>query len=123
MIPPMHQAFLCMQSGKLYYHSNLCNDWDILPEDIDDRDKFLPIPDRRALDLGRPLALDFALQYLPTDIDEVRYFFSRRGAYARFKGLLARRGPLDQWIDFEAKLEERALRMWCDINSIEISDE
>jgi len=31
--------------------------------------------------------------------------------YARFKELLARRNALDEWHDFEAKAEERALRM------------
>jgi hypothetical protein len=29
---------------------------------------------------------------------------------------------LDQWYDFEAKAEESALRMWCDLNSIKVSD-
>jgi hypothetical protein len=119
-----HQAFLCKQSGKLYYHSELCDDdLDSLPDGIDDGDKFLPIPDKRELDLGKPLALDFARQFLSGDFDEVRRFFSRRGAYARFKELLARRNALDQWYDFEAKAEDRALRMWCDLNSIEVSDE
>jgi hypothetical protein len=117
-----HQAFLCKQSGKLYCHSELCDDLDILPEDIDDTEKFLQIPDKRELDLGKPLALDFARQFLPGDFDDVLQFFSRRGAYARFKDLLDRRGVLDQWYDFEAKAEERALRMWCDLNSIEVSD-
>ena len=118
-----HQAFLCKQSGKLYCHSELCDDLDILPDDIDDSEKFLPIPDKRELDLGKPLALDFARQFLPGDFDNVRQFFSGRGAYARFKNLLDRRGVLDQWYDFEAEAEERALRMWCDLNSIEVSDE
>jgi hypothetical protein len=94
-----------------------------LPDDIDDSEKFLQIPDKRELDLGKPLALDFAREFLPDDFDEVRQFFSRRGAYARFKELLDRRGALDQWYDFEAKAEERALRMWCELNSIELSDE
>jgi hypothetical protein len=96
---------------------------DILPDDIDDSEKFLQIPDKRELDLGKPLALDFARQFLPGDFDNVRQFFSGRGAYARFKNLLDRRGVLDQWYDFEAEAEERALRMWCDLNSIEVSDE
>lgn len=117
-----HQAFLSKQSGKLYCHSELCDDLDILPDDVDDSDKFLPIPDKRDLDLGKPLALDFARQFLPGDLDDVRQFFSRRGAYVRFKDLLARRGALDQWSEFEAKAEESALRMWCDLNSIELSD-
>jgi len=118
-----HQAFLCKQSGKLYCHSELGDDLDILPDDIDDNEKFLQIPDRKDLDLGKPLALDFAREFLPDDFDDVRQFFSGRGAYARFKDLLHRRGSLDQWYDFEAKAEERALRMWCELNSIEVSDE
>lgn len=116
-----HQAFLCRQSGKLYCHSELCDDLDILPDDIDDAEKFLPIPHKRDLDLGKPVALNFAGQFLPGDFDDVRQFFSRRGAYARFKDLLERRGALDQWYDFEAKAEDGALRMWCDLHSIEVS--
>ena len=54
-----HQAFLCKQSGKLYCHSELCDDLDILPDDIDDTEKFLQIPDKKELDLGKPLALEF----------------------------------------------------------------
>ena len=117
-----HQAFLCKQSGKLYCHSELCDDLDILPDDIDDSEKFLPIPDKRELDLGKPLALDFARQFLPGDFDDVRQIFSRRGAYAKFKILLDRRGMLDQWYAFEAEAEESALKMWCELNSIEVSD-
>jgi hypothetical protein len=71
----------------------------------------------------KPLALDFTREFLPDDFDDVRQFFSRRGAYAKFKDLLRRRGSLDQWYDFEAKAEERALREWCELNSIEASDE
>ena len=117
-----HQAFLCKQSGKLYCHSELCDDLDILPDDIDDSEKFLPIPDKRELDLGKPLALDFARQFLPGDFDDVRQIFSRRGAYAKFKNLLDRRGMLDQWYAFEAEAEERALKLWCALNSIEVTD-
>ena len=117
-----HQAFLCKQSGKLYCHSELCDDLDILPDDIDDSEKFLPIPDKRELDLEKPLALDFARQFLPGDFDNVRQIFSRKGAYARFKDLLDRRGMLDQWYAFEAEAEESALKMWCELNSIEVSD-
>lgn len=117
-----HQAFLCKQSGKITCHSELADDLDPLPDDVDDPEKFLPIPDKRDLDLGKPLALAFARQFLPRDFDEVRQFFSRRGAYARFKDLLARRGALDQWYDFEANAEESALRLWCEVNSIELGD-
>ena len=117
-----HQAFLCKQSGKLYCHSELCDDLDILPDDIDDTEKFLQIPDKKELDLGKPLALEFTREFLPEDVGDVRQFFSRRGAYARFKELLDQRGALAEWYAFEAKAEERALREWCALNSIEVSD-
>ena len=118
-----HQAFLCKPSGKLYCYSELCDDLDILPDDIDDTEKFLQIPDKKELDLGKPLALEFTREFLPDDFDDVRQFFSRRGAYARFKDLLDQRGALAQWYDFEAKAEERALRLRCELNSIEVGDE
>ncbi len=117
-----HQAFLCKQSGKVYWHSEFSDALDELPDDIDDGDKYIQLPDKRELDLGKQLVLDFAAQFLSDDFDEVRQIFSRRGAYARFKDLLDRRGARDQWYDFEAKAVERGLRMWCDLNSIEIGD-
>jgi hypothetical protein len=117
-----HQAVLCKQTGEIICHSDLADDLDSLPDDVDDTEKFLPIPDKRDLDLGKPLALEFARQFLSDDFDEVRQFFSRRGAYARFKDLLARRGALDRWYAFEADAEEATLRLWCQAHSIELGD-
>src|SRR6476660_2886102 len=57
---------------------------------------------------------------LPDDIDDVRYFFSRRGAYPKFKALLARRSTIDHWHAFEARVTEQTLRDWCALHSIEI---
>ncbi|RWJ00148.1 hypothetical protein [Mesorhizobium sp.] len=117
-----HQACLCKQSGTFYWHSELAGDLDELPDDIDDSDKYVQIPDKKELDLGKPLVLDFARQFLQDDVGDVQEIFSKRGAYARFKDLLQRRGALDQWYAFEANAQERALRMWCDLNSIEVGD-
>jgi hypothetical protein len=117
-----HDAFLCKQSGKIYWHSELLDDVEDLPNDIEDDDKYLRIPDKRTLDLGKPLALDFAREFLPSDFDKVRQIFSRRGAYARFRDLLEHRRMLDRWYDFEAKAEDRALREWCKLNAIELGD-
>jgi hypothetical protein len=91
------------------------------PEDIED-EKYARLPDKRDLDLGKALVLDFADQFLPDDYDRVRDIFSRRGAYARFKDLLTQRGALERWYDFEAKAEEAALRAWCAENDVELSD-
>ncbi|RWF27095.1 MAG: hypothetical protein EOS44_23605 [Mesorhizobium sp.] len=116
------RPFLCKQSGTLYWQSEFTGDLDELPDDIDDRDKYVQIPDKRELELGKPLALDFAREFLPDEVGDVREIFSERGAYARFKDLLQRRGALDQCYDFEANAQERALRMWRDLNSIEVGD-
>src|SRR5262249_3743161 len=108
-----HQAFLCRESGKIYWHSDvsdLAGSDDLdgeLPDDIENDEKYVAIPDKRELDLGKPLAMDFARQFLPKDFSEVRQIFSKRGAYAGFKDLLARKGALDRWYDFEAKAQER----------------
>lgn len=117
------QAFLCKESGALYWRSDLSDELDELPNDIDDSEKYAQIPDKRELDLGTPLALDFARQFLSSDFEDVRRIFSRKGAYASFKNLLVRRGALDRWYDFEAKAQETALRMWCDRNSVDVVDD
>ena len=117
-----HQVFLCKPTGELHWHSDSLEEFDELPDDIDDDEKYIQLPDKRELDLGKQLVFDFAREFLPRDFDEVQRIFSRKGAYARFKDLLVRRGALDQWYAFEEKAEENALRRWCDLNSIEISD-
>ena len=86
-----------------------------LPDDIDDREKYVQIPDKEELDLGKPLVLDFVRQTQPSEMDKVQRIFLAKGAYARFKDLMDRNGALDQWYNFEAKAEEEALRMWCSL--------
>jgi len=120
-----HQAFVCRRTGKIYWRSELgeldeMNDE--LPDDVDDEEKYIAIPDKLELDLGKPLALDFAREWLPGDFDEVRYIFSRKGAYRKFRALLIRRKALDRWYEFESKATERALRDWCALNSIAVVD-
>ena len=51
---------------------------------------------------------------------DVQAFFRRRGAYARFKELLATEGCLEEWYVFEAESTERALREWCHANEIQL---
>jgi hypothetical protein len=83
------------------------------PEDVEDNDRFLPIPHKRDLDLGSTLVMDFATREVPHLHDRIRDIFRRRGAYARFKDLLASNGVLEKWYAFEAEETERALREWC----------
>ena len=116
-----NEAYLDRRSGKIYWHSEFSENHEELPDDIDD-EKYISIPDKRELDLGTPLVLDFAREFLSDDYDEVRHIFSRRGAYRRYKELLVRRGALERWYDFSNKAEEAALRKWCAENGIETSE-
>jgi hypothetical protein len=115
-------AFLCRCSGEIYSHSEIVGEPDELPADIEDDERYVKIPDKRELELGKALVLDFARQVLPDDFHDVQAIFSKRGAYARFKDLLGERGLLDQWYDFEAKATEEAVKAWCETNSIEVAD-
>ena len=115
-----NEAYLDRQSGKIYWHSEFGDNDEELPDDIDD-EKYTAIPDKRELDLGKPLVLDFARGFLPEDYDEVRRIFSRSGAYRRYKDLLVRRGALERWYDFSNKAEEVALREWCAQNGVDLS--
>jgi hypothetical protein len=116
------QAYLCKRTGKLYWHSEDLGDEEELPDDIDDTDKYIPIPDKKELDLGKPLVMDFASQFLPDDLERVRDIFRHRGAYGRFKDLLAHRHAIDQWHKYEAEMEKKALREWCEANAIEVEE-
>ena len=99
-----HQAFLCKQSGKLYWHSVLCDDLDKLPADIDDSEKFLQIPDKRELDLGnrsrwtspvnscRPTSMrfgDFSAAGVPTQGSRICCIEGVRS----INGMISRRKP------------------------------
>ena len=116
-----NEAYLDRQSGKIYWHSEFGDNGEELPNDIDD-EKYISIPDKTELDLGKPLVLDFAREFLSVDYDEVRHIFSQRGAYRRYKDLLVRRGALERWYDFSNKAEEAVLREWCAENGIELSE-
>ena len=113
-----NEAYLDRQSGKIYWHSEFGDNDEKLPDDIDG-EKYIAIPDKKELDLGKALVLDFAREFLPDNYDEVRQIFNRRGAYGRFKDLLVRRGALERWYDFSNKAEEAALREWCAENGID----
>jgi hypothetical protein len=115
-----HSAYLCRKTGEMLWHSELSDELDELPEDIDDAEKYLALPDARDLDLGKPLVMRFAAEEFADHYDEVAAIFSHRGAYRRFRELLTREGALDKWYAFEAAAKEEALREFCAENGVEV---
>lgn len=123
--PNTCEVVLCKETGNIYYRSyvqEIATPEDELPDDIDDEEKYITLPDRREFDLGKQLVFDFAREYLPDDFDDVRDMFGRRGAYQNFKALLNRRDAREKWYEFEAKAIEQALRAWCEDNLIDVTD-
>lgn len=110
-------AFIDMDTGKIYYHSEI-TDIDELPEDID-YGNYIELPHRNELDLGKVIVFDFVQEHIPDDFEKVENIFSREGAYSRFKELLDSKGLLEKWYDFEHKRKEEKLRKWCEDNLIQ----
>jgi hypothetical protein len=116
-----NEAFICRSTGEIYWQSSLMDvDEEKLPDDIEDDEKYLAVPNRRALELGKPLALAFARQFLPENFADVRDIFDRRGAYRKFHSLLRHRNAMDRWYKFEAEATEQALRDWCEANGLDL---
>ena len=93
--PMEHHAYLSLDTGTIYWISELNPLDEEVPEDVETSDRYIPIPHKNDLDLGIDLAL-------------------------RFKELLASEGSLDKWYAFEAESTERALRDWCTANAISV---
>jgi hypothetical protein len=118
--PIEHEAYLCVPTGVIHYHSEFGDNEEPLPDDIEDSEKYLAIPHKNDLDLGKRLALRFADELLSDVVDDVYDIFRRRGAFGRFKSLLERRGMLQQWYEYEEKSRKDALRRWCEDSGIEV---
>ncbi len=109
-------AYVCRDSGKIHRISGDPDELDEeeeVPDNIDDSDKYIPVPDKRDLDLGSHLVFDFTARYLPQHYDQVRDMFRRKGAYGRFKGLLERQDKLQAWHAFSDEQATKALKEWC----------
>lgn len=117
--PDENEAYLCKVTGVIHWHSEYGDNEEELPEDIDS-DRYIAIPHKLDLDLGKHLVRAFVAKFLPEEQHKVRQIFSRRGAYARFKDPLERSGKLQQWYDYEAEAQKVALLEWCEENGIAI---
>jgi hypothetical protein len=118
--PMEHEAYIDRTTGRIYWVSEESEDE--VPDDLEASDQSLAIPHKNDLDLGTSLALRFAAEALPDQCRTIERFFRSRGAYARFKDLVAAEGRLEEWYAFEAKCIETALRKWCDENGVTLND-
>lgn len=120
-LPFENAAYVSRVTGKIWWVSDAYEGDEEIPDDIDDGTLYLAVPHKNDLDLGRSLVFAFADQHLPDDFGRVRSFFSRRGAYARFKDFLEYKGLLERWYEFEREATEKALQRWAHENGFELS--
>ena len=78
--PESHYAYLNKETGELYYTSDM-GDSDVLPDDIED-EKYVAIPDKYELNLGKNLVFEFMSEYLPEESEKVYSIFRHKGAYS-----------------------------------------
>jgi hypothetical protein len=122
--PPLeHAAFVSLDTGAIHWISHTSPpDDEELPDDLDTSDRYIAVPHKNDLGLGRNLALRFVDEHLPGRSATARAIFQHRGAYARFKDLLTAEGHLEKWYAFEAESTKQALRQWCEANRIHLAE-
>lgn len=113
-------AVLCVDTGQILYRSEMGTIDEMEDTDLD-WERCIAIPHKNDLNLGQSLVFEFVETHIPDAYEHVRQFFPSRGAYARFKNLLERKGLLGSWYDFERRREEETLRLWCRDNGIQLS--
>jgi hypothetical protein len=118
--PMEHHAYISLDTGDIHWVSEFNMVDEEVPDDLETSDRYIALPHRSELGLGRNLALDFAADALPDRYKDVEAIFRRKGAYGRFKDLLETVGLLDTWYRFEDAAMSKALRAWCAANDIAI---
>jgi hypothetical protein len=114
------KAWVARDTGCVHIQSDeYMTDGTPLPVDIENEDRYLPVPGMRSLDLGSVLAFRFTEKHLPGDEAKVREFFRKPGAYARFSRLLETQGARDQWHRFRDAAIRAALIDWCEENELQ----
>jgi len=110
------EAYLNTQSGQIHYIGDGVDE--VVPDDIEDSEHYLCIPSKRDLGLGRRTVLEFVSRELPSEYDLISDYFSRKGAFAKFKHRLEQIGATEQWYQFQSLATKQALKDWCEENSV-----
>lgn len=114
-------AFINLDTGAIYYLSNDLELEEETPEDLETSERYLAIPHKTDLNLGRSLVLSFVEKALPNGYETTAGYFRSQGAYSRFKELLESRGIINQWYEYERNAIEVALKQWCQEHDIQLT--
>ncbi len=112
-------GYVSRSTGETFVQSDLA-DIDELPDNIGSDDDYVEIPHKHDLGLGQELVWEFVDQKIPRLKGKVRDFFAHRGAYGKYKSLLAENDLLDTWHQFEDDRTKEVLIKWCEDEGISI---
>ncbi len=118
--PFENAAYVNRETGRIHWHTEFGDLEEEPPPDVDDETLYASVPHKNDLDLGQRLVFRFIEVNAPDAYEQVRGYFSKRGAYGRFKDFLERRGLLDAWYSYEQQACEAALREWAESENLEL---
>ncbi|GMQ46709.1 hypothetical protein [Vibrio sp. 10N] len=110
------EAYLDTVSGKIYYVGDGVEEE--APTDLYTNEQYRSLPSKQDLGLGRTTALDFISTKYPEEYDEVFQYFSRKGAFSKFRIHIEQIGALEQWYEYQNLALHQALQDWCDEKNI-----
>lgn len=85
--PYENRAFIHLDTGAIHWTSAMVELEEEPPEDLETSDRYLALPYKNELDLGRELALSFVDQELPGEYDRCSDFFHHKGGLPPIQGL------------------------------------
>jgi len=103
--PWANEAYLDRETGAIYRQSDHTDLSDaLLPDAIDDTDRYVPVPHKTDLSLGKPLGLQFTAQYLPAQLDHVRAHRQPSGRGCALQGMTDRSANAERLTHLRAEL-------------------
>ena len=116
-----HQAYINLETGSIYWLSNMIDLEEDVPDDIESSYLYIPVPHKNMLKLGQSLALEFIDLEIPDEYNTVASLFRKRGAYRLFRELLQSANLLEEWFAFERNASDAALIAWCEEQEIQLT--
>ena len=115
-------AYLSLDTGEFCCVSPYVDTDEEIPNDLETSNRYLLLPGKRELGLGKRLALRFVEEQAPALLSQAEEIFRHKGAYARYKDLLVSQGALERWYEYEAAATKNALLEWCAEHEVEVKD-
>ena len=112
-------AYVDRHTGAILFHGDCMEE--PLPDGIDNEERYLPVPSRKELGLGRNDALAFTEQHAQQLLDRAEAIFRRAGAFQSFKVLMHDVGLLPQWYAHQDARLWVALEEWVEEEGLQFS--